>query len=218
MATTMPHTAFELFNTGAIPSEALQPTTSATITSPTITATFVTKIVSAASSSSTATPTLTLTTPATLNNGTTCITLQPGELVISRTSFIIALTLCIFITTASVITLLAFAYRNYRRRRETQQARAWGRRSVYNRRMSVVRKEVDYFYSTKHGGCLVHVPENPELGSDEVVEIGDRERLFEVPAEPAKAALVGSLDRAKRKSRLKSLFFDEKVGVWLSKS
>ncbi|KAK4556205.1 hypothetical protein LTR86_006902 [Recurvomyces mirabilis] len=213
MATVMPHTGFELFNAGAIPSEALPVTMSTTTTSPTITASFVMKIVTAAPTSSTPTST----TPTILNIGTS-ITLQPGELVISRTSFIIALTLCIFITTASVVTLLAFAYRNYRRRQETQQARAWGRRSVYNRRMSVVRKEVDYSYSKKHGGCLVHVPENPELSSDGVVEIGDQERLFEAPAVPAKPAFAGSLDRAKRKSQFQSLFFDEKVGVWLSKS
>ncbi|KAK5115510.1 hypothetical protein LTR62_001169 [Meristemomyces frigidus] len=147
-----------------------------------------------------------------LHNGTHYVALSPGELIISRTTFILATTLFLFLTTSSLIIISILAYRHYSRRRAVRDAKAWGRRSTFNHRISMARKEIDLSYSRQHGGCLVHVPENPELGSDEPVEIMEQEKLFEVPALPGRAV------REKRKSRFMNLFFDEEVGVWVPKA
>ncbi|KAK3643855.1 hypothetical protein LTR56_009950 [Elasticomyces elasticus] len=144
-----------------------------------------------------------------------CANLQDGELVISRTTFIVAITLCIFITTTSLLGLAIFAYREYARQRQTEEAKAWGRRSRYVNRVSMARKQVDFHYSNQYGGCLVNIPENPELGPDGPVEIMERERLCEVPAIPART--VGEGRRDARRSRFMSLFFDQGLGVWVPK-
>ncbi|KAK4947168.1 hypothetical protein LTR10_013939 [Elasticomyces elasticus] len=144
-----------------------------------------------------------------------CTNLQDGELIISRTTFIVATTLCIFITTTSLLGLAIFAYREYARQRQTEEAKAWGRRSRYVNRISMARKQVDFSYSNQYGGCLVNIPENPELGPDGPVEIMERENLCEVPALPARAAGEGRRDA--RRSRFMSLFFDQGLGVWVPK-
>ncbi|KAK3625053.1 hypothetical protein LTR56_013651 [Elasticomyces elasticus] len=144
-----------------------------------------------------------------------CTAIRHDELVISRTTFIVAITLCIFITTTSLLGLAIFAYREYARQRQTEEAKSWGRRSRYVNRVSIARKQVDFHYSNQYGGCLVNIPENPELGPDGPVEIMEHERLCEVPAVPART--MNEDRRDARRSRLMSLFFDQGLGVWVPK-
>jgi len=143
-----------------------------------------------------------------------CVQIGSNELVISRTTLIVTLTICIFITCLSLVFVVALTYREFARRREAKAARSWGRKSVYSRRLSIARQQIDESYSRQYSGCLVNEPENPFLRSDSPVEIMMEERVWEIPAIPATTAVGGG--RAKRKSRL-SLWFDHGVGVWLPK-
>jgi hypothetical protein len=74
----------------------------------------------------------------------------------------------------------------------------------------MMRKEVDDEFSRKYSGCLVNVDENPEMGSDSPVELMLPERIWEVPGGPREAV---EMDRGRRKSTVKSLFFDHKAGL-----
>jgi hypothetical protein len=150
----------------------------------------------------------------------TCVLLKPDQLLIPRTTFIVAITLCVFITSLSIIGLTALLYREYARRIESNSARAWGRRSIYNKRLSHARKEIDLSFRNQYSGCLVNMPENPELGSDSPVELMQAERVWEAPAVPAQVATghAGGAGRQKRKSKILSLFFDPKAGVWMPSS
>lgn len=145
---------------------------------------------------------------------TSCVLLAAGEIIISRTTFIIAITLCIFITSLSILGLAALIYRECIRRRQTKAAKAWGRKSTFDQRISLMRKEVDMSFSRQYNGCLYNEPENPFMGSDSPVELMLPERVWEVHAVPAMPAKVVEKDR--RKSKM-SLFFDDTVGMWLSR-
>jgi hypothetical protein len=78
----------------------------------------------------------------------------------------------------------------------------------------MIRKEVDNEYSRQYSGCLVNVYENPELGSDSPVELMLPERIWEVPAVPRKPV---EMDQNQRRGKVKSLFFDHGVGLWMPK-
>lgn len=166
---------------------------------------------------------------------TDCRPYRPGELVISRTSFIISLTLCIFLTSTSLLALTALLYRSHTRRQQAKDARSWGRESAYlkrlhsldnlnikttcpherkHNRISLARKEVDRLFTSKYRGCLVNVPENPELGSGSPVELC-AERVCEVPAVPVRAAVFQESDAGRSGREGMSLMLDERVGVWL---
>lgn len=69
-------------------------------------------------------------------------------------------------------------------------------------------------FSRQYNGCLYNEPENPFMGSDSPVELMLPERVWEVHAVPAMPAKVVEKDR--RKSKM-SLFFDDTVGMWLSR-
>ncbi|KAK0821015.1 hypothetical protein LTR75_001085 [Friedmanniomyces endolithicus] len=150
----------------------------------------------------------------TTNN--TCTVLTPEDLVLPRTTFIASLVLCLVITTTSLLALAAFAYREYTRQCQAEEARTWGRRSRYIHRVSLARKQVDLSYRSQFSGCLVNVVENPEMGVEGPVEIMERERLCEVPALPARAA-AGEVVRDGRRSRVLSLVFDHGLDVWVPK-
>lgn len=150
---------------------------------------------------------------------------RQGELIISRTGFIIVLTICVLLTLSSLLALSAIAWRTYTRRRQTREASAWGRKSTYLRRMShfnrtdsrhhrisLARKEVDRDFSNQYNGCLVNIPENPEMGSESPVEMMANHwgSVFEMPAPPTK---VMDQDFAGKKGT--TLVFNEAVGVWL---
>ncbi|KAK0945707.1 hypothetical protein LTR29_002819 [Friedmanniomyces endolithicus] len=151
---------------------------------------------------------------------TTCTLLTPRDLVLPRTTFIATLVLCLVITTTSLLALAALAYREYARQCQAAEAKAWGRRSRYIHRVSLARKQVDLSYSCQFSGCLVNAVENPEMGVEGPVEIGEREGLCEVPAlaSPARAAEVVEGMRDGRRSRFMSLVFDHGLDVWVPRS
>ncbi|KAK4548939.1 hypothetical protein LTR36_008712 [Oleoguttula mirabilis] len=142
---------------------------------------------------------------------TTCVELHDGEIVISRTTLITAITICIFITCLSILLICALLYRACARRRQAKAAKAWGRKSTYNHRISHMQKQLDQEYSRQYSGCLHNDTENPFLGSDSPVELMLPERIWEAPAVPAKVA-----GKDRRKSKI-SLFFDDAVGLWVSR-
>ncbi|KAK5119422.1 hypothetical protein LTR85_007522 [Meristemomyces frigidus] len=142
-----------------------------------------------------------------------CAEIHGDEIVISRTTFITAITICIVITSLSILLICALLYRGCARRRQANAAKAWGRKSTYNHRISHMQKQVDQDYSRQYSGCLYNETENPFLGSDSPVELMLPERVWEAPAVPAKAAAAG---KGRRKSKI-SLFFDDAVGLWLPK-
>lgn len=150
---------------------------------------------------------------ATAGTSSFCLDLhQSGNIVISRTTLIVAITICVFLTCISMLAVAALLYREWSRRREAKAAKQWGRKSRVNKRISLMRKEIDNQYSQQYSGCLHQEPENPEMGSDSPVELMLPERVWEAPAIPAQTA-----GRTKRRSKALSLFFDQRVGMWLPK-
>lgn len=127
----------------------------------------------------------------------------PNQLVISRPTFIVALTICIALTCIFLLGLIALGYREWERHRENKSARVYGRNSVYLNRISMMRKEVDDSFSRQYSGCLSHEPENPYLVPKTPVEILTEETVCEAPEDKAD----------KRKSKA-SLFFDNNRGLW----
>lgn len=140
-----------------------------------------------------------------------CTVLQRDQIVLSRATFIVALTVCIAVTCISLLGLLALSYREWDRQRQIRSAKAYGRKSRYVNRISMLRKEVDDAYSRQYSGCLYSEPENPYLVPKSPVELGSVEQIFEVPAKVARP------DEENRKSRVKSLFFDGGKGMWFPK-
>lgn len=149
----------------------------------------------------------------TLTHSGTCYQLQPNQMIISRTQFIVAITICTFVTSASILGLVAMMLREWTRKRESRDAKVWGRKSTYRQRISLMQKEIDDSYSRQYKGYWYNEPENPEMGSDSPVEIMTPERVWEAPAVPAKTAV----DRNKRRSKM-SIFFDHGRGLWMAKS
>ncbi len=131
-------------------------------------------------------------------------------MVISKRTLIIAAALCVLFTCLSLLAATLLIYREWARRRQTKAAKNWGRKSRYEHRISLMRKEVDMEYSKHYTGYAHNEPENPEMGSDSPVEMRADVRLCEAPAVPALA-----VDKTKRKNKALSLIFDQGVGVWL---
>lgn len=77
-----------------------------------------------------------------------------------------------------------------------------------------MRKDIDDEYSRQFSGCLHHEPENPEMGSDDPVELGPGGGLVEAP-ETTTTTATGT--RHARRSKAMSLFFDQGLGMWLPK-
>ena len=145
------------------------------------------------------------------SSGFHCTVLQKDEIVLSRPNFIVALTVCITITCISLLGLMALSYREWDRQRQIRSARAYGRKSRYFNRISMLRKKVDDDFSRQYSGCLYTEPENPYLVPRTPVELGSVDQVFEVPAKVARP------DGDQRKSRVKSLFFDGGRGMWFPK-
>nr|POE78020.1 hypothetical protein CFP56_09661 [Quercus suber] len=144
------------------------------------------------------------------------------DVVLSRSAYIAMVSVCVLTTTISIVILAVLAYRTYSQHRSSQAARSWGRKSIWNQRISVMRKEVDDMYTRQYKGCWQsQVVENPEMRSDSPIELMLPERVWEVPAIPALPSAVaadkhGRKSWKERKERL-SLFFDQGVGVWMPK-
>lgn len=140
-----------------------------------------------------------------------CTVLHNDQIILSRATFIVALTVCVSITCISLLGLAALSYREWDRQRQIRSARVYGRKSRYVNRISMLRKEVDDTYSRQYSGCLYTEPENPYLVIKSPVELGSADQTFEMPAK------VAMLDGNQRKSRAKSLFFDGGRGMWFPK-
>lgn len=140
-----------------------------------------------------------------------CTALKEGQIVLSRTTFIVALTICIALTCISLAGVIALGYREWDRQRQIRSARAFGRKSRYINRISMLRKEVDDTFSRQYSGCLYTEPENPFLVPKSPVELGVAEKVFEVPAMAARPEGING------KNRVKSLFFDGGRGQWFTK-
>jgi hypothetical protein len=102
--------------------------------------------------------------PSGSNTTDLCLQLEGGKIAISKRTLIIAFALCAFITCTSILAAAALVYREYARRQQVKAAKAWGRKSRFDQRISLMRKEVDTQYTQKYSGCLQHAPENPEMG------------------------------------------------------
>ncbi|KAI6895005.1 hypothetical protein KC334_g11802 [Hortaea werneckii] len=134
-----------------------------------------------------------------------------GKLVISRTTFIITLTVSIFFTLVSLLLVTALLYREWSRRRETARAKTWGRKSIYRNRISYAKKAVDLEFSSQYSGCLVNVHENPEMGTDSPVEMGAEQRICrEAPTMPARIVTGRDVNKNKR-----SLHCGDGAGFWM---
>ncbi|KXT04062.1 hypothetical protein AC578_4905 [Pseudocercospora eumusae] len=169
---------------------------------------------------------------------TSCSDLNSNKITISRTTLIITLTIFIFTTLSSLLILCALLYRHHHRRKQNQEASSWGRRSRFIQVSEKQRdhmKEIDDEYSRQYRGVWNSAPvENPEMGSDSPIEIAERDRgVWEVASTPVlgpcgrkrvkeevggEKEVVGSRERERRGviGRM-SLFFDERVGVWMPK-
>jgi hypothetical protein len=143
-----------------------------------------------------------------------CIELSVHEIVFSRTTLIIVLTLCVFITGLSLLILAAVGYRAWIRHRQDKAARRHGRNSKYVQRISMMRKEVDSSYSRQYSGCLVNEPENPFLVPRSPVELMHSERVWEAPDVPVSAPMI----KDERDARAKSLLFDSAKGQWFRRN
>lgn len=154
--------------------------------------------------------------PSSLSNSTNlCVELEGGHIVISKRTLILSIGLCAFLTCVSLLAATALLYREWSRRRQTKAAKAWGRKSRYENRISFMRKEIDTSFTRQYSGCLHNNPENPEMGSDSPVELMLPERLCEAPTTPAIPPQTAG--KSKRKTNAMSLFFDEGHGMWLPK-
>jgi hypothetical protein len=143
-----------------------------------------------------------------------CIELSVHEIVFSRTTLIIVLTLCVAITGLSLLILTAVGYRAWIRHRLDKAARSHGRNSKYVQRISMMRKEVDNSYSRQYSGCLVNEPENPFLVPRSPVELMHSERVWEAPDVPVSVPMIED----ERETRVKSLLFDNAKGQWFRRN
>ena len=150
------------------------------------------------------------------DDGHTCIQLSVHEIVFSRTTLIIVLTLCVAVTGFSLLVLSAMGYRAWLRHRQDKIARSHGRNSKYMQRISMMRKEVDDSYSRQYSGCLINEPENPFLVPRSPVELMHSEGVCEAPDVPVHASAPAI--KGERETRAKSLLFDTAKGQWFRKS
>nr|POE76645.1 hypothetical protein CFP56_79331 [Quercus suber] len=153
----------------------------------------------------------------------TVTTRQPDldEVVLSRSTYIAIIAICVLTTTISLVILAVLAYRAYSQHRSSKAAKSWGRKSIFDQRISVMRKEVDDMYTRQYKGCWQsEVVENPEMGSGSPVELMLPERVWEVPAVPVLPVTAAETNGRKswkaRKERM-SLFFDQGVELWMPK-
>jgi hypothetical protein len=156
--------------------------------------------------------------PESNDDHTTCIQLSVHEIVFSRTTLIIVLTLCVAITGFSLLVLCAVGYRAWLRHRQDKIARRHGRNSKYMQRISMMRKEVDSSYSRQYSGCLVNEPENPFLVPRSPVELMHSERVCEAPDVPFSVPVSAPAIKDERETRAKSLLFDTAKGQWFRRN
>ncbi|KAF2213645.1 hypothetical protein CERZMDRAFT_90501 [Cercospora zeae-maydis SCOH1-5] len=105
-----------------------------------------------------------------------CYEVQDHEIVISRATLIAVITISSVLTISSIVLFSVLLCRQWRRTRQNRNAKVWGRQSFYhhqdNKRISYASKTVDDEFSRQYRGVLGTVIENPEMGTDEPVEMG----------------------------------------------
>lgn len=144
------------------------------------------------------------------NEEDSCIQISVNDIVFSRTTLIIVLTLCVAITGISMIAVAALGYRQWSRHHQDKQEKDSNDNARYLQRIPMIRKEVDSSCSRKCSGCLVNEPENPFLVPRSPVELMASERPWEVPAATAN-------ERAKsehRDERTPGYLYDDSKGQW----
>lgn len=165
--------------------------------------------------------TLTLRTRDSDQEASSCAEFQSGDIIIPRTTFIISITVCLALISASWLALAVLLIRVSARRRRANAAKQWGRKSRFDARISMMRKEVDMEYSRQYSGCLQHPPENPCMGSDDAVEMPHPEdQIWEAPAVPPKTITIAepTISKEKRANKGVSMFFDNMSNLWISKN
>jgi hypothetical protein len=138
-----------------------------------------------------------------------CIELSVHEIVFSRTTLIIVLTLCVAITGISVIGISALGYRTWTRHQRDKESRSRGRSPQYQQRIPMMRKEADDSYSHQYSGYSISEPENRSPAPRTPVELMHNE-VWEAPGSE-----VSSEPRDGRETKVKSLFFDAAKGQWM---
>jgi preprotein translocase subunit YajC len=141
-----------------------------------------------------------------------CMNLRPGDFVVSRAGFIATIVVCALTILISWAALAMYIIRDHRRRREAKVAVQRSRKAHYATRISMMQREIDASYGRQYSQCHQNPPENPFMCSDSPVELMLPERVWEVPANPARLAA-----NVKRKSMARSLFYDNTVNLWLPK-
>ena len=145
-----------------------------------------------------------------------CIELSVHEIVFSRTTLIIVLTLCVAITGISLIGLSALGYRTWTRHQQDKEARSRGQSAQYRQRISMMRKEVDDSYSRQYSGYSASEPDNPFLAPRSPVELMHSE-VWEVPgtAVSSEPPTTTTTTTDERETKVENLFFDGAKGRWL---
>jgi hypothetical protein len=155
---------------------------------------------------------MTLASRTTTDDKNTTINLQPGDFVISRTTLIATIIVLGLTILTSWTALAILLIRSHRRRREARAAQQLGRKTRYAARISMIQREIDASYGRQYSSCHQNPPENPFMCSDSPFELMLPERVWEVPATPAKSAVD-----PRRKSMARSLFYDASTNLWQSK-
>lgn len=144
-----------------------------------------------------------------------CIELSVHEIVFSRTTLIIVLTLCVAITGVSLIGISALGYRTWTRHQQDKEARSRGRSPQHMQRIPMMRKEADDSYSHQYSSYSVSEPENPFRPSRSPVELMHSE-VWEVPGSAVSTCEpTVATDETQRGTKVKSLFFDGAKGQWM---
>jgi hypothetical protein len=144
-----------------------------------------------------------------------CIELSVHEIVFSRTTLIIVLTLCVAITGISVIGISALGYRTWSRHQKDKEARRRDRdhSPQYHQRIPMMRKEADDSYSShQYSGYSITEPENRSPAPRTPVELMHSE-VWEAPGTDVSSERTRVVDE--RETGVKSLFFDAAKGQWM---
>jgi hypothetical protein len=153
-----------------------------------------------------------------------CIELSVHEIVFSRTTLIIVLTLCVAITGISVIGISALGYRTWTRHQKDKEARGRGRSPQYHQRIPMMRKEADDSYSHQYSGYSISEPGNRSPAPDcspapnrspaprTPVELMHNE-VWEAPG--SEVSSEPTMARDGRETKVKSLLFDAAKGQWM---
>ncbi|KAI5364156.1 hypothetical protein Slin14017_G061200 [Septoria linicola] len=132
---------------------------------------------------------------------TSCYDELPShQVIISRTTLIATIVICSIITLASIIALSSVLIKKWRSAKERRAAKSWGRQSLFlekdKRRFSYATKGVDDSYTQQYRGVLGTAVENPEMGSDEPLEMGmgRRASLWEIDGAEKESLRVKVVD------------------------